>query len=92
MLGFLRHGVSIMGPTLVLKQFEINPSDPKALLNLVGRPEGIIGWFLSTIGVDITTTLSITQDCVYVNQSSLSGQFRQTAPCITSPARTAATR
>lgn len=73
-------GVSVSGPALVLTQFDTNPSDPKTLLNLVGRPEGIVGWFLSTIGLDITTTLSITQDFVYTNQSSLSGRLRQTAP------------
>lgn len=79
-LRLLRRGVSVTGPALVLRQFDTSPSDPRTLLNLVGRPGGIVGWFLTTVGVDITTTLSITQDFVCINQSSLSGRFRQTAP------------
>jgi len=75
-----RRGVSITGPALVLKRFDTAPSDPRTLLSLVGRPRGIVGWFLSNIGLDITTTLSINRDFVYVNQYSLSGRFRQTAP------------
>ena len=76
----LRRGVSITGPALVLKRFDTAPSDPRMLLSLEGRPRGIVGWFLSSIGLDITTTLSIHRDFVYVNQSSLSGRIRQTAP------------
>ncbi|MSQ97501.1 MAG: DUF4339 domain-containing protein [Gemmataceae bacterium] len=80
MFGLRRRGVSVTGPALVLTQFDTDPADPKTLLNLVGRPEGIVGWFLSTVGVDITTTLSITQDFVHINKSGLSSRFRQTAP------------
>jgi hypothetical protein len=69
-----------LGPKLVLKQFDTDPPDGNTLLNLTGRPEGIIGWLLSSIGLEVTTTLSITQDFVYKNQSSLSGRFRQTVP------------
>lgn len=75
-----RRGVTVSGPALVLKMFDTNSSDPKTMLNLVGRPQGIIGWLLSAIGLDVTTTFSITQDFVFINQFSLSGQFRQTAP------------
>jgi hypothetical protein len=73
-------GVSVRGPALILKRFDNRPADPRAILNLVGRRRGLIGWFMSNIGLDITTTLSITRDSVYVSKSSLSGRVRQTAP------------
>jgi hypothetical protein len=75
-----RLGVSVRGPALVLKRFDNRPKDPRTLLNLVGRRRGLGGWFMSMIGIDITTTLSITQDFVYLDQASLSGRVRQTAP------------
>lgn len=75
-----RRSVSIPFPALVLQQFTINPMRADGLVTLVGRPEGIVGWFLTTIGIDTTTTLLITNEYVYITRSSLSGQTRQTAP------------
>jgi hypothetical protein len=75
-----RRGVSIPFPALVLQQFNINPMRADGLVTLVGRPEGIVGWFLHAIGIDTTTTLLITNEYVYITRSSLSGQIRQTAP------------
>jgi hypothetical protein len=65
--------------TVVLTQFDSNPSDPKTLLNLVGRPAGILGWLLSAMGLGSTTTMSITKDLVFIHRASMN-PLRQTIP------------
>ncbi len=72
--------VYVPGPALVVRQFTINPMRADGLVTLVGRPAGIIGWFLNHIGIDTTTTLLITQDYIYLTSTNLSGQSRQSAP------------
>src|SRR5262245_50695760 len=80
LLGFAvgrTRGVYLAGPALVLRQFTVNPAQPDSLVALVGRPEGVVGWFLSALGIDTTTSLLITHEYVYITSSSLSGQFRE---------------
>src|SRR5947209_5701411 len=43
--GLRGRGPSLSGPALVLQRFDTRPRGSDALLNLVGRPEGLVGWF-----------------------------------------------
>lgn len=69
------------GPVLILRRFEVaeNPEEP-ILIDISGRGKGITAWFMTLIGLDVETVLTVQQDAVVFRSASLSGQFWQTAP------------
>jgi len=67
--------------TLVLRQFDIKDDIPDGVfVEIVGRASGLIGWILTVIGFDATTSLKITDKDISFNSSSLFGQINQVAP------------
>lgn len=69
--------VRIAGPTLVLRRFEHGGGGP---LVIQGRAAGVIGWLLTTMGLDVDTTLEVTPDAVSVKTSGLAGEIKDAAP------------
>lgn len=76
-----RRGIRISGPTLVLRRFHIDET-PSAniLVDIVGRPKGIIAWLLTILGIDAETSLKATDKEVTFRSSSLFGQIHHVAP------------
>ena len=74
---FGRRGVG--GPTLALRKFDVDPTGPVTVL-IEGRPSGLIGWLLTTIGLDTLTTLKVTTDQVLFRSASLSGETHHLVP------------
>ncbi len=70
--------IRILGPALVLKQFATDQYSGRAYL--VGRQPGFMGWFLSAIGVDANTELTINPNEVSFRQSSLFGETVTVCP------------
>ena len=74
-------GIRISGPTLVLRRFKID-EDPSAtiLVDIIGRPKGIIAWLLTIMGIDAETSLKVTGKELTFRSSSLFGQIHHVAP------------
>lgn len=64
---------------LVLKELKINPNGPQ-YVRIVGRRAGIIGWLLSALGIDTTTTFDISEKRIDFIESSLSGRISHMYP------------
>lgn len=64
------------GPTLVLKKFAINKTatGQAALIDIIGRPGGLISWLLTVIGLDSTWSMRVTTSDISLKKSSLFGQ------------------
>lgn len=64
------------GPALVLKIFSINKTatGQEALINIVGRHGGLISWFLTMVGIDTTSSMTVTSSDVSIKDTSLFGQ------------------
>ena len=66
------------GVTLALRRFVIDESARgEALIEIAGRPAGLLGWFLSLVGLTDETCLIVRSDALEHTESSLSG-FRTT--------------
>lgn len=66
---------SSFGPSLVLKQFEIDESESSGrLVEIVGRTPGLIGWALSAMGLDAQWRLVIDSSCVMFRKSNIEGE------------------
>jgi hypothetical protein len=75
---FLKKSGGFAGPTLVLRKFKINESPiDNVLIEIVGRPEGIIGWLLTTLGLDAETALKVTDTEISFKSSSLQGELHR---------------
>lgn len=73
--------IYIAGPTLVLRKFEIDETPSANLLvDISGRPSGIIAWLLTTVGVDAETSLKSTDKEITFRSSSLFGQINRVVP------------
>lgn len=70
--------IRILGPALVLKQFQTDAYSGRVYV--VGRQPGFMGWFLSAIGVDANTELTITPTEVSFRQASLFGESMTVCP------------
>lgn len=70
--------IRILGPALVLKQF--NTDQYSGRVYVVGRQPGFMGWFLSAIGVDAQTELTVTPTEVTFRQASLFGEAVTVCP------------
>ena len=76
-----RGGISIVGPTLVLRRFNIDEgASAKVLVDIAGRAEGITAWLLTIVGIDAETSLKVTGKEVSFKSSSLFGQTHQVVP------------
>lgn len=70
-----------LGPTLVLRRFHVNatPQD-NVYAEIVGRPEGLLGWLLTAMGLDAQVTYRITDADVTCESAGLQGKSREIAP------------
>ena len=64
------------GSSLVLKKFTINKTaaGKTALVEITGRPGGLISWLLTLIGLDSTWHLKVTSTDISLRAASLFGQ------------------
>lgn len=88
-VGFSRKGgkARISGPSLVLTRFSLDESaSGNPIVAIEGRASGLIVWLLTILGLDATTTLTITNNDVSFRSSSLFGEMYQVAPlsCVSS--------
>ena len=70
--------LNIAGPALVLRKFEINKtpaSERDEIINITGRPGGILSWILTIIGLETEYFLKVTSREIRIKTSSLFGQF-----------------
>ena len=74
-----RGSLASTGPALALRKFEINASGPVAVV-IEGRPSGLVGWLLTTLGLDTLTTLVVTSEHVSFKYAGLSGEVRHVVP------------
>ncbi len=67
--------------TLVLKEFEINENATDGPgLHMVGRPEGITAWILSTMNLNPTTTVRMQGEEFSVVRTDLGGETHTVVP------------
>lgn len=79
-VAFSRRGALAMsGPVLALRRFEVY-ADTEVAVVIEGRPSGLMGWLLSTIGLDTRTTLTVTDRQVSFRSASLSGEIHHLVP------------
>jgi hypothetical protein len=70
-----------LGATLVLRRFHVAKSPTDGLyVEIVGRPEGILGWLLTTLGLDAQVTFHLTDTHVSIESSGLQGKSKEIAP------------
>lgn len=68
---------------LVVKTWRVDQSAPDAdgaYVKIVGREGGLIAWLLSHMGVDPTTTLTVTGKQIYFSSASLAGTQSRVIP------------
>lgn len=70
--------IRILGPALVLKQFQTDPYSGRVYV--VGRQPGFMGWLLSVMGVDANTELTVMPTEVTFRQASLFGETVTVCP------------
>jgi hypothetical protein len=74
-------GVGISGPLLVLQKFTVDESNPEGILiELEGRPSGLVGWLLTKMGVVPTTTLRLTGTEFHHQAVTFYGQSHEVTP------------
>jgi hypothetical protein len=73
-----RSSLHVLGPTLVLRKFEVN-KQPRGnvFVEIVGRASGITAWLLSVLQIDADTTLKVTDKEIVFRTASLSDQAYQ---------------
>ncbi len=68
-------GLPIFRPTLVLSRFHVSEqAEDGVLVDIVGRPKGLIAWILSLFRMETDTHLTITPTHITLRHSSLRGQ------------------
>jgi len=73
-------GITVTGPLLVLRQFNVTPNNDKQLLVVEGRATGLMSWILTCLKMEPVTTLTMDRHGVSVTGVSLSGQYKQEVP------------
>ncbi len=69
------------GPVLTLSKFQVNENEnADILVDISGRGQGAMAWFMTLIKIDVRTYLTISKDAVSFTQASLSGQKIIVAP------------
>ncbi len=71
--------MSIGNRALVLKEFALNYNGP-VYVHIVARSSGLISWFLTMLGIDVTTTFEVYADRIEFKRGSLSGQIQTILP------------
>ncbi len=80
---FSRHsgGFRISGPTLVLRKYKVDgASADGVLVDIVGRPSGIIGWFFTVLGLYGESSFKVAGKQISFETSSRFGQLHQVVP------------
>lgn len=73
--------IRIPGPALVLRKFNVDELARNGLVvDIEGRASGLLSWLLTVIGLDATTSLKVTVEQVFFDQSSLFGQVHRVVP------------
>ena len=69
------------GPTLTLRQFNVasKPSDG-VFVEIIGRPAGLMGWLLTTIGLESEQRFKATATDVVLDSGGLQGRRQEMAP------------
>ena len=68
-------------PTLVLRKFTVNTAnDGSPVIEIVGRPRGLLGWILTILGLNTETQLVVTDLVFSIRSASLSGEFNNFVP------------
>lgn len=81
--GFARRGggIRISGPTLVLRKFKVDESSSDGVLvDIIGRPSGIIGWLLAIVGLYGESSFKVSGKQISFETSSRFGQLYQVVP------------
>jgi len=74
-------GIRISGPTLVLRKYKVDGSSPDGVLvDIAGRPSGIIGWLLAIIGLYGETSFKVAGRQINLETSSRFSQLHQVVP------------
>jgi len=70
-----------LGPTLVLRRFHVSgTAHDGPYVEIIGRPEGLLGWLLTTIGLDAQVSYRITDTDVTIESAGLQGRSREITP------------
>ncbi len=64
---------------LVLTEKEINENGP-CYVRLRGRKSGFIAWFLTMVGIDVTTEFCVYEDHIEISEGSVSGKINELVP------------
>ena len=64
---------------LVLTEKEINENGP-CFVRLRGRKAGFIAWFLTLVGIDVTTEFCVYEDHIEISEGSVSGKINELVP------------
>ena len=66
---------------LVLKEFSINEeAKNEAQVRIVARKQGVTAWFLTLMGVDVTTTFEVYSNRIEFSRGSISGKLCNVMP------------
>jgi hypothetical protein len=77
----MRSSVRFHGTTLVLRKFRIDESATSpALLEIAGRPSGLIGWLLDIMGLEGETTCTASESAMTFRTTALNGQLDHVVP------------
>lgn len=64
---------------LVLTEKEINENGP-CYVRLRGRKSGLVAWFLTLVGIDVTTEFCVYEDHIEISEGSVSGKVNELVP------------
>lgn len=67
------------GPPLVLRRYQIDENN-KLMIDIVGRKSGITAWLLTTMGLEVETSLRVTRQILYFKSASFFGMTYNTVP------------
>ena len=68
--------------TLVITKWHAvnSPGEDGLFVRISGRREGIVSWLLSVLGIDATTTLTVSSNRIEFEETSLSGKLKRLIP------------
>ncbi len=67
------------GPPLVLRRYRIDENN-KLMIDIVGRKSGIGAWLLTSMGLEVETSLRVTRQILYFKSASFFGMTYNTVP------------
>lgn len=72
-----------VGPSLVLKRFEINQNPKNEIedvIHIAGRKAGILSWLFNLVGIDATETITVNSQEFRHKAAGLMGQMQEVCP------------